>query len=156
MMSLPHDLKDLNLWGNSGSAREQRPDPRSLVGGLEVAGVEVLVEVGAPLVGEAVEAAVYLGKKSVLHKLAAAGAGVLPDWTAFGFDGGRRKVAVVPDEFQDHVVARDHPVGALAHLVGRCLCSTHILTGSYWFVTVVHQCTDSRPLALYNRQLTLW
>ena len=118
---------------------------------VEFGRVELLVEIRAAVVSEAVQPSMDLFEKAVSRENATALARVLPDWSTLRLNSDRREVAVLSDQLQDPIVGRHHPVGRLSH-VGASLGCTHRLTGVSQFTTDGQKSTDKWLLTLYNRQ----
>jgi len=117
---------------------------KSLLNRVKRTGVEVFVEIGNAFLGNSVEAAMHPVKQSILREFTATLTGVLADWPAFGLNGRRRQVPVLPDKFENPIIGRNHPVCLLAHLVTVSRCITHRATDEKQFATLVLQSTHNR------------
>ena len=90
----------------------------SLLDRLEVGGVELLVEVRATLVGEAVEAARDPLDEPVATENSKPVAGVVTNSDPEVADGTGREIPLVPHQLQYLIVDRFHPLRTLSHRCG--------------------------------------
>jgi len=97
---------------------------------LEVGGVELLVEVRATLVGEAVEAARDPLDEPVATENSKPVAGVVTNSDPEVADGTGREIPLVPHQLQDLIVDRVHPLRTLSHRCGTGGC-VHSSSGVY-------------------------
>lgn len=94
---------------------------------LEVARVELLVEISAPVVSEAVEAAMNSFEKTVASQHLRPSARVVRCWTPKCFNRPWSQIPFLSDQLQDPIVSWDHPLRRLSHIVCSCGNCAHIL-----------------------------
>lgn len=126
-----------------------------LLRGIERRGVELLVEKGATLISETVEPVVDALQQPVLNQFRAPRGRVLTAGATKVADSLRGKVAAVPDQLQDRVVGRGHPLRALTHLLRRLTCGAHRFTDRECLSPAVNQSIPIRRISLNKCQQSI-
>lgn len=123
-----------------------------IVDRLKFGRVEIFVQIGASLFGDSVKSAVDLVEKSVSRQLFAPRRGILSARSTEFVDGDRGKVPVFPDQLQNTIVTRNHPVGPISHYIRHLFKRTHSDSDRIALTTLILQSMYQRLPCFYNRQ----
>ena len=100
------------------------------VNGVERAGIKLFIKICASVISYAVKAAIYLFEKTIFRQNRHTLTCVLPNWTAEMVDRGWGKIPMIPDQLQDLIIRRSHPLGSLSHVVVLFHNYAHVLSGT--------------------------
>ena len=101
----------------------------SVLDWLEIARIEVFIEIGLAFRSDPVETAGDLRNEAISSKYRESVAGVASDRTAEIFDSLRREVSLLTKQLKNPIIAWDHPIRGLSHRMVCVRCQTHSSPG---------------------------